>query len=410
VSITSVIRAWNDFFFAPQRPTPVALYRIFFGLLIIADLILLYPDWLTWFSENGVMRMATMHKLEPGSRINVFTILPSGDAWIYLVFWVMLLCAICLTIGLFTRASSIAVFVGLVSLDQRNIYMLHGGDALLRTTAFFLMFAPSGAALSVDRLLRIYRGKETHEVEARAPWAQRLIQIQIALAYFATFYWKTLGPAWINGTALYYVMRLDEFRRFPAPLIENMAMIKAMTWFTLVVEFSLGVLVWIRELRYPVLLVGAILHLSIEYTMNIPLFQWTMIASYANFIYPEDLTRAWDWIRSRFAVRLGELVPVVYDGACARCAREAEVLRAVDVFRRLRILDIRSAEARTAFPELTPQDVRTRLLVWSEGQWLTGFDALRRMSSVVPLFWPFAPFSMRRSQLKQSLNAATAAK
>ena len=34
---------------------------------------------------------------------------------------------------------------------------------------------------------------------------------------------KSAAPeaAWINGTALYYVMRLNEFRRFPAPLIEN---------------------------------------------------------------------------------------------------------------------------------------------------------------------------------------------
>jgi hypothetical protein len=39
-------RAWNEFFFAEQSPTPIALFRILYGLLVIATLLLLRPDWL----------------------------------------------------------------------------------------------------------------------------------------------------------------------------------------------------------------------------------------------------------------------------------------------------------------------------------------------------------------------------
>ena len=63
------------------------------------------------------------------------------------------------------------------------------------------------------------------------------------------------------------------------------------------IELGLGTLVWFRELRYPVLLAGLCLHLGIEYAMNIPLFEWISIATYAVFIYPEDLSRAGEWIR-----------------------------------------------------------------------------------------------------------------
>jgi hypothetical protein len=49
MSVRRLVQAWNEFFFAPQSPTPVCLFRILFGLVFIADLILLRPDWMTWF-------------------------------------------------------------------------------------------------------------------------------------------------------------------------------------------------------------------------------------------------------------------------------------------------------------------------------------------------------------------------
>jgi len=41
------------------------------------------------------------------------------------------------------------------------------------------------------------------------------------------------------------------------------------------------------------------LHLGIEYAMNIPLFEWMIVATYVNFIYPEDLSRTLTWTRNR---------------------------------------------------------------------------------------------------------------
>ena len=119
-----------------------------------------------------------------------------------------------------------------------------------------------------------------------------MIQIQTAVVYFATFYWKTLGRTWLNGTAVYYVLHLVEDRHFPLPAIDNLFVLTLLTWGTLAIEFSMGTLVWFRELRYPVLLAALCLHMGIEYALNIPLFEWISIAPYVTFIYPEDLSRA----------------------------------------------------------------------------------------------------------------------
>jgi hypothetical protein len=39
--------------------------------------------------------------------------------------------------------------------------------------------------------------------------------------------------------------------------------------------------------------------------MNIPLFQWIILATYVTFIEPRDLVRAWNWILGRIHARLG---------------------------------------------------------------------------------------------------------
>jgi len=300
MTLRSLARAWNEFFFAPQVPTPISLFRILYGCCVIATLILLRPDWLTWFGVHSWETLATIRQIEPGMRLNLFTVIPQSDPWIIALFWVFLISAVCLTIGFLTRLNTVIVYLCLTSIHQRNLYINHGGDTFLRVAGFFLIFAPAGAAFSLDRLLRIRRGKEGAEIQPRSPWAQRMIQFELALVYFTSFWWKSMGAPWVNGAALYYVLHLEEIRRFPLPpWIQQPVILKLGSWLALALEFSLGVLIWIKELRYPLLLAGLLFHLSLEYMLNIPMFQWDILTAYVLFVDPADLTRAWNWLRRR---------------------------------------------------------------------------------------------------------------
>jgi hypothetical protein len=173
-------------------------------------------------------------------------------------------------------------------------------------TGFFLIFAPAGAALSLDRLVRIWRGKEGANLGPRSPWAQRMIQLELALLYFVTFCSKVQGVSWIQGTALYYVYHVDELQRFPLPswLLHPMVL-KLGSWSALVLEFSLGVLIWVRKLRYRLLALGLLFHLILEYSINVPLFQWDVLSAYILFVDAADMERAWNWIRGRAAALPG---------------------------------------------------------------------------------------------------------
>src|SRR6202171_5095006 len=208
MTLKSAFRAWNHFFFAPQSPTPIALFRIIYGLLVIATLTLLRPDWLTWYGPHAWMSLSTMHTLEPGTRLNLFAVIPQTDASINALFWIFLGLAILLTIGFLTRLNSLLVFLCLASIHQRNVYILHGGDTFLRVAGFLLILAPARAGLSVDRVISVRRGKEDASIQPRSPWAQRMIQFELALVYFATFCVKVKGAPWLQGTATYYILHL----------------------------------------------------------------------------------------------------------------------------------------------------------------------------------------------------------
>lgn len=299
--------AWDEFFFTPQSPVPIALFRILYGLCVSATVILLHSDWLNWFGVHSWVTLSTMRQVEPGIRLDLFTVMPQDDRWIAAFFWVFLACALLLTAGLWTRLSSIAVFLCLTSIQQRNLFILHGGDVFLRVTGFFLMFASAGAAFSVDRLIRVRRGKEGRAIRPRAPWAQRMIQFELSLMYLTSFWWKMKGHTWLDGTALYYVLHLHSITRFPLPQwIQSAAMLKVGSWLTLALEFSLGVFLWFRRVRYPLLLLGLLFHLCIEYTLNLPMFSWDVLTAYILFVDPSDLDR-WSRAVRQWLTRLQSL-------------------------------------------------------------------------------------------------------
>ncbi len=305
--LRSAVRVWDEFFFAKRSPVPISLFRIIYGALVIATLLLLRPDWLNWYGVHGWVSLPTALKLEPGNRLNLFSVIPQNDAWIEALFWVALGAAILLTVGLYTRLNSVLVFICLTSIQQRNLYITHGGDTFLRLAGFFLIFAPAGAAFSVDRLIRLRRGKESPTIPLRSPWAQRMIQLQLSFLYLVTFLLKIKGAPWLQGSALFYVYHLDELKRFPLPAwLFKPIVLKLGSWSAVCLEFSLGVLIWVKEFRFPLLAMGLLFHLWLEYSLNIPLFQWDILSAYVLFIDPVDATRLWSRIRLDVAAHRGQ--------------------------------------------------------------------------------------------------------
>lgn len=294
-------KSWNEFWFKPTSPAPICLFRICFGLLVLATGLLLAPDLYTWFGSDPVISQQAVHDWEQSEpRFSIFFLLPNSNALALAVFVTLMISAASLTAGLFTRLSAFVVFVCLCSLDQRMACMMNSGDTILRHQALLLTFAESGALFSLDRMRSRAKQPQSDRSILASPWAQRLIQLQIAGVYAQTFFSKLERPEWLDGTALYYCSRLTDFARWPNPILfDHLWIYQLLSWMTLGVEFALFTLIWWKKTRYPVLIAGTIFHLCIDATMNIPVFEYIMIANYINFLMPKDIFSAIARIQQR---------------------------------------------------------------------------------------------------------------
>jgi len=273
---------WERFWFSPVSVSTLAVLRIVFGVVMLAWAAALAPNALRFFSSSGVLP----HHPASGTRWGLLAWFGSDTAVVG-VMVLLFVSAALLIVGYRTRIAAVAAWVALISLTRRDPFVFNSGDALLRNIALFLALAPSGEALSLDRWRRDRAG--FWGFPARAPWAMRLIQIQVSMVYLFTVWAKARGDRWFAGTAVSESLRVHDLVRFPIPdaLTNSVLLANLLTYGTLVVELSLAIFIWNRRWRPWVIAAGIALHGFIELTFALGFFSTVMIASYVAFV-PED--------------------------------------------------------------------------------------------------------------------------
>lgn len=280
---------WSRWAFDPVDTAPMAALRIAVGLLTIGWTLSLLPDAATFLGSDGVQRG-----------------LPHYDsgAWAvsvgppYVVLSVLLVAAAALVLGWRTRVSSVVVAVLLLVVQRRDPWILNSGDLLLRELAFFVMLMPAGETWSLDARRR---GVE----RLRAPWALRLVQLQISGLYLFSVWAKVRGHTWNEGTAVGTALQLEDLQRFALPdaVTTSLLVSSLLTYSALVVEASLAVGLWLPRLRYWVMAAGAGLHLGIEASLLIGWFSLAVVAAYVVFVPAADLRAAVSRVRAAGAAR-----------------------------------------------------------------------------------------------------------
>ena len=290
-----MIAAWQRFWFEPGSPSPICLFRICYGLLTVVHGLFLAPDFLTWYGHNGVASVETIRELADSPRLSLLLWFDPGDSVALGMLVTYIVAGLFLTVGFSSRLMSVVVWVLMVSFSLRNPRMYHHVDPLLRLYGLGLILSPCGAMYSVDAWLKRKSGNT--ELPICAPWAQRLIQFQVSMVYFRAFWTKIEGQPWWDGTAVYYAVHWVDAVRHPVPpLFDHLWIYQLLTWGTLGIEFCLFSLIWVRRCRYWVLAGGLILHLGIQWCLNLDLLEYAIVAGYIPFIFPADLER---WLRHK---------------------------------------------------------------------------------------------------------------
>ncbi len=260
-----------------------SVLRIAIGTLL---LIYSYGWWLYgghWFSDAGVLRATTSSRLLNGEFKSLFVLLPQTPKVVESLLILLMVQSALLLLGVWSRFQAACIFILLTSFQHRNVLIVDGQDIVMRWFVFMMIFMPLDHRWS---LARIILGTTSSATSASA-WALRLFQIEMTAIYFSTAFMKVAGATWRDGTALYYVARADDvFGRFGVPdaIFETPWIVKLCTWTVLAVEIFIPFGLWIPRLRWMALVLALGLHLSIEYSMNLFLFQWLMMAGLISFL------------------------------------------------------------------------------------------------------------------------------
>jgi hypothetical protein len=281
--VAAAWRGWEGFWFAPTDPLPLAVVRIGVGAVVLLWTVSLFGDLGAFFTAGGVTGTAATAR-----PWYAWTLLGAAPPPMLLgaVYLALLLAAPTLALGWHTRLAAIAVFLGVASLQRTDPYVFNSGDSLLRLLCLYVAVAPAGAVLSLDA-----RRRGPRTIPA---WPLRLIQLQVCVMYLAAVWAKLRGPAWRDGTATEYALRLPELERFGlgGALDHWPALVPAATYGTIAVEAGFVVVVWPRRTRLPALAVGIALHLGIELSLRVGFFTLAVFVAYLSFLDGA-------WIRER---------------------------------------------------------------------------------------------------------------
>jgi putative effector of murein hydrolase LrgA (UPF0299 family) len=291
------VDAWNRFWFQPVETSTFVLFRLAFGLLAVGYTISLAPALFAFYSDDGILPAQPNYS---GTLAwGLLGWFPS-DAAVLLFYFLLLIGAIALLVGLQTRIAALVFFVCLISFGRRNPWVLNSGDLLVQVLAFYMLFMPAGLAVSADRWLKDQRG--LWDFPARPIWPLRLVQVQVSILYIAAVWAKVRGVTWNDGTAVSYAFRIEDIARFPVPgfVTDSLVLVNLLTFGTLAVELSIGILVWNRVLRPWVLLLGVGLHLGIDYAVRVGFFSYAVLVAYVAFVPPETARAIILGMRDRF--------------------------------------------------------------------------------------------------------------
>ena len=289
------------FWFGRADSRPISVFRVFFSALLLKNAVYNLSLADEFFSDAGyVPRSALWDGLARADRFSLMDAMPySWMATAFFILWAGV--ALCLLIGHRTRLMVVLNFVIVLSIHERNVYVLNGADTVLRVLSFWMLFLPLDRFYSIDamrtRCAAYTRSRDIDDLRGREEYSNtvfafplRAIQIQIAIIYLFSFIEKLPGDIWQTGDGIHYALQMTSLTLPTGDWFLSVSplwLTRLLSYFTLFVEAAFPLLIfapfWQPVLRLLGLGLGMLLHLGIAVTMSIPNFSLIMLISYLLF-------------------------------------------------------------------------------------------------------------------------------
>lgn len=271
----------------------LSIMRIGIGLILLTDLFIRSLSIKAFFTDEGVLPISTLKDYNWSPTYFSYHAL-SGDLWWQVVLFIInAFCIILLIIGFRTRLFTFICWVLLTSLQNRNPFILQGGDDLLRILLFWAVFLPWGERYSILK-------KSTYATDYFS-----LANIGYILLPCSVFFFSALlktSPEWHSeGTALYYALSLDQIRMPVGSFIYQYPdLLTVLTHSVFYIELLAPILIILPFVSPKIRLIGIIsivfLFIGIALTLYVGLFYIIGIVSVIGLL-PSSVM---NWFESHF--------------------------------------------------------------------------------------------------------------
>ncbi|MGW7188337.1 HTTM domain-containing protein [Streptomyces sp. NPDC054838] len=325
-------------------PYQSAVVRIGFAGTWLFFLLREFPNRHELYGPDGPWSWTLAKRLIASN--HAFTVLMWSDAtwWFETVYVVSVLASALLVLGWRTRATSVVFMVGVLSLQNRSVFMGDGGDNVIHLMAIYLVLTRCARVWSLDarragrggggpwgpvlwgglgavfaygalagRFGALWAavfgalwvtagvwwlaGRYAPEGEGRALLdvlanllhnaGMLVIMAEVCLIYATAGWYKIQGSRWQDGTALYYPLRLDYFTPWPglsALLAGSGTVVMLLTYGTVAVQVAFPFTLFNRRIKNVLLGLMMLEHVGIAVVLGLPFFSLAMIAADAVFL------------------------------------------------------------------------------------------------------------------------------
>ncbi|MFD9521226.1 HTTM domain-containing protein [Streptomyces sp. NPDC059979] len=328
-------------------PYQSAVVRIGFAGTWLFFLLREFPHRAELYGPDGPWSWALAERLTASN--GAFTVLMWSDStlWFEIVYALSVLASVGLLLGWRTRATSVVFMIGVLSLQNRSVFMGDGGDNVIHLMAIYLVLTRCAQVWSLDARRVRTHGSATAGAGGPVLWAvlgavfaygtatgrfsygwlagfaavwvvcalwwlvdryepegegravldvlanllhnagMLVIMAEVCLIYATAGWYKIQGSRWQDGTALYYPLGLDYFTPWPglsALLAGSGTLVLLLTYGTVAVQVAFPFTLFNRRIKNVLLAVMMLEHAGIAVLLGLPFFSLAMIAADAVFL------------------------------------------------------------------------------------------------------------------------------
>ncbi|MES2567947.1 MAG: hypothetical protein V4565_13825 [Bacteroidota bacterium] len=267
--------------------------RIGVGIILLIDLFVRSLSIRAFFTNEGVLPLETLKEYNWSPVYFSFHAL-SGELWWQIVLFILNSCCVLfLIIGFRTRFFTFICWVFLTSLQNRNPFILQGGDDMLRILLFWSVFLPWGERYSIQ--------KKSVYPNSYVSWSGFAYLLLVCSVFFFSAMLKT-SPEWrTEGTALYYALSLDQIKMPLGSLIYHFpTLLKTLTFVVFYIELLAPFLLLMPFVPIKIRCIGlvayALLFIGIGSTLYVGLFYIIGLVALIGLLPSSTM----DWFENRF--------------------------------------------------------------------------------------------------------------